>query len=107
MVHLIIKHEKLIFVEKGAAAKQGRYQMFQKEVTTQDFIRRTLVQVLRLLLVSYCTYPSNIWWVLPIIFITTLLFLLYVLFEKKVDRTVNFYYCTALPIIHTVLKIGL
>ena len=38
------------------------------------------------------------------IFITALLFLLYVLFEKKVDRTVNFYYCTVLPIIRTVLK---
>ena len=38
------------------------------------------------------------------IFISALLFLLYVLFEKNVDGTVNSYYCTALPIIRTVLK---
>ena len=53
---------------------------------------------------SYYTYCSDFWWIVLIIFITALLFLLYVLFEKKVDRTVNFYYCTSLPIIRTVLK---
>ena len=57
-----------------------------------------------LLLGSYYTYCSNFWWIVLFIFITALIFLLYVLFEKKVDRTVSFYYCTALPIIHTVLK---
>ena len=37
-------------------------------------------------------------------FLLAVLFLLYVLFETKLDRTVKFYYCTALPIICTVLK---
>ena len=53
---------------------------------------------------SYYTYCSDFWWIVLFIFITALLFLLYVLFLKIVDRTVNFYYCTALPIICTVLK---
>ena len=34
----------------------------------------------------------------------TLLILLYVLFSKKVDRTVHFYYCITLPFIRTILK---
>jgi hypothetical protein len=52
---------------------------------------------------SYYKYCSDLRWIILFIFITALLFLLYVLFEKKVDRTVNFYYFTALPIIRTVL----
>ena len=57
-----------------------------------------------LLLGSYYTYCSDLWWIVLFIFITALLFLLYVLFEKKVECTFNCYYCTALPIIRTVLK---
>ena len=49
-------------------------------------------------------YCSDFRWILLFIFINALLFLLYILFEKKVDRTVNFYYCNALPIKRTVLK---
>ena len=53
---------------------------------------------------TYYTYCSNFWWIVLFIFITALLFLLYICSKKNVDRTVNFYYCTALPIIRTVLK---
>ena len=52
----------------------------------------------------YYTYCSDFWWIVLFSFITALLFLLYVLFQKKVDQTVNFDYCTTLPTIHTVLK---
>ena len=57
-----------------------------------------------ILLGSYYMYCSDFWWIVLFIFITALIFLLYVLFEKKVDHTVSFYYCIALPIIRTVLK---
>ena len=53
---------------------------------------------------SYHKYCSDFWWIVLFIFITSLLFLLYVVFGTKVDCTVNLYYCTALPIICTVLK---
>ena len=55
-----------------------------------------------ILLGSYYMYCFDFWWIILFIFITALL--LYVLFRKKVDCTVHFYYCTALPIIRTVLK---
>ena len=57
-------------------------------VTKKDKVSNYLVHLMIILLGSYFTYCSKIMWIILLIFITVLLFLLYVLFSKT--RPVTF-----------------
>ena len=98
-----------LFVRKASAMKIQTFLYFVKqkpapqlEICCTSFMADCHTQVL---LGSYYTYCSDFWWIILFIFITVLPFCpIICTVLKKAYCTVNFYYCTALPIIGTVLK---